>query len=44
MLCDIFSSREYLLPAGVFKNGGLTLVMEEEKNCVMFAELRIVRA
>ncbi|MBQ4243676.1 MAG: hypothetical protein II702_02075 [Clostridia bacterium] len=44
MLCDIFSSREYLLPAGMFENGGLTLVMEEEKNCVMFAELRIVRA
>ena len=44
MLCKGFMSREYPLPAVVFENGKLNLVMEEEKIGVMLSELRIIKA
>ena len=44
MLCKGFMSREYPLPADVFENGKLNLVMEEEKIGVMISELRIIKA
>ncbi len=43
MLCRGFMSREYPLPADVFEDGRLRLVMQEEKIGVMISELRIIK-
>lgn len=43
MMPSKFITAEYLLPASVFENGCLELVMKEATQGVMFAELRIIR-